>query len=104
MQPRTDIAKAQVVYCLYVWTGVIFSLAVEYPLTLLLCYRGSPSAGADGFDDIDPTNEQAVKAYFNRHFPDVVPLMPNIAAEFRDNPVGEARLHCHVFTSFFVWL
>jgi kynurenine 3-monooxygenase len=42
----------------------------------------------DGFDSIDPSDCTAVLAYFQRHFPDVVPLMPQLAEDFARNPVG----------------
>ena len=38
----------------------------------------APYEGPDGFDNIDATNPQAVDGYFNRHFPDVVHLMPEV--------------------------
>ena len=49
----------------------------------------APYKGPDGFDSIDSTCKSDVDAYFNRHFPDVFPLMQStIHDDFRDNPVG----------------
>jgi kynurenine 3-monooxygenase len=48
----------------------------------------APYEGPDGFDNIDATNPQAVDGYFNRHFPDVVHLMPEVSVDFKLNPVG----------------
>ena len=37
---------------------------------------------------MDSHNAASVVAYFQRHFPDVLPLMPHLAEEFAANPVG----------------
>ena len=48
----------------------------------------APNHGPDGFDSVDPNDASAVTAYFQRHFPDVLPLMPDLAIDYRSNPVG----------------
>ncbi len=49
--------------------------------TLFLRRRGSPS-----FESL--ADERAVAQFFDEGFPDVAPLMPRRAAEWRDRPVG----------------
>src|SRR6185295_7499079 len=45
-----------------------------------------PLRGSDSFATLD--GRDAVDDFFRRHFPDVVPLMPNVAREFLENPIG----------------
>ena len=53
----------------------------SFTVTLFL-----PQHGAESFATLD--SRDAVDAFFARHFPDVVPLMPELAREFLENPVG----------------
>jgi len=53
----------------------------SFTLTLFLANRGDES-----FASLDSRPE--VDAFFAKHFPDVVPLMPNLAREFLEHPVG----------------
>jgi kynurenine 3-monooxygenase len=54
----------------------------SFTVTLFLALKG----GAESFAALD--NLQAVDAFFARQFPDVVPLMPGLAREFLEHPVG----------------
>lgn len=54
----------------------------SFTVTLFLALKG----GAESFAALD--DRQAVDAFFARHFPDVVPLMPALAREFLEHPVG----------------
>jgi len=46
----------------------------------------APFKGENSFESM--TDEQDVEAYFSRHFPDAVPLMPNLKKDFFDNPTS----------------
>ncbi len=53
----------------------------SFTVTLFLPLRGEESfATLDGRD--------AVEAFFRRHFPDALRLMPGVAREFLENPIG----------------
>lgn len=54
----------------------------SFTVTLFLALKG----GTESFAALD--NLQAVDAFFARHFADVVPLMPGLAREFLEHPVG----------------
>jgi kynurenine 3-monooxygenase len=54
----------------------------SFTVTLFLALKGGP----ESFAALD--NLQAVDAFFARHFADVVPLMPGLAREFLEHPVG----------------
>jgi kynurenine 3-monooxygenase len=54
----------------------------SFTVTLFLALRG----GAESFAALDSL--KAVDAFFARHFADVVPLMPGLAREFLEHPVG----------------
>ena len=40
------------------------------------------------FDSVDAKNPDSILGYFQRHFPDVLALMPNLIEEYQTNPVG----------------
>ena len=74
-------------HALHIWPRGGFMLIAlpnldgSFTVTLFLPLRGSDSfATLDGRDAVDD--------FFCRHFPDVVPLMPNVAREFLENPIG----------------
>jgi len=74
-------------HALHIWPRGGFMLIAlpnldgSFTVTLFLPLRGSESfASLDGRD--------AVEEFFRRHFPDVVPMMPNLAREFLENPIG----------------
>jgi kynurenine 3-monooxygenase len=53
----------------------------SFTITLFLANRGDES-----FASLD--SRPAVDAFFAKHFPDIVPLMPTLAREFLEHPVG----------------
>ena len=53
----------------------------SFTVTLFL-----PLRGPESFATLD--GREAVDDFFARHFPDVVPLMPNVAREYLENPIG----------------
>jgi kynurenine 3-monooxygenase len=74
-------------HALHIWPRGGFMLIAlpnldgSFTVTLFLPLRGDDSfATLDGRDAVDD--------FFHRHFPDVVPLMPNVAREFLENPIG----------------
>jgi kynurenine 3-monooxygenase len=46
----------------------------------------APHEGAESFASL--TNDARARAFFERHFPDALALIPNIAAEFASRPTG----------------
>jgi kynurenine 3-monooxygenase len=73
---------------LHVWPRGGFMLIAlpnldgSFTVTLFLASKG----GADSFAALH--DRARVEAFFRTHFPDVVPLMPNLAREFLEHPVG----------------
>eukprot|EP01117_Protostelium_nocturnum_P007815 TRINITY_DN2797_c0_g1_i1.p1 TRINITY_DN2797_c0_g1~~TRINITY_DN2797_c0_g1_i1.p1 ORF type:complete len:460 (-),score=169.73 TRINITY_DN2797_c0_g1_i1:45-1424(-) len=47
-----------------------------------------PFEGHDGFDVLDNASEADVLEFFKKTFPDVVPLMPDLAVDFKKNPTS----------------
>jgi kynurenine 3-monooxygenase len=73
----------------------------SFTCTLFLAHKSSPpyevgvaAASADGvvlsdsaFDQL--TTEATITEFFNREFPDAVPLMPTLSEDFFENPTGQ---------------
>lgn len=53
----------------------------SFTVTLFLKKQGDPSF--ESLKDLE-----AVKAFFNQHFPSAIPLMPNLESDYFDNPAG----------------
>ena len=52
-----------------------------------------PNDGPSGFAGLD--SDEAITARFRRDYPDAVPLMPDLPAQFREHPVGAlVTVHC----------
>jgi len=45
-----------------------------------------PIDGPDSFASVN--SPESIQAFFSAHFPDAVPLMPNLVQEYNNNPVG----------------
>ena len=74
---------------LHIWPrGAFMLIALPNPDCSFTATLFAPFSGPDGFNYVDENNAEEVKAYFQRRFPDVVPLIPDVVREFRDNPVG----------------
>jgi len=74
-------------HALHIWPRGGFMLIAlpnvdgSFTMTLFLAQYGAESfATLDGRDAVD--------AFFTQHFPDVTPLMPGLAREFLEHPVG----------------
>eukprot|EP01038_Epipyxis_sp_PR26KG_P009696 gene9696-13050_t len=74
---------------LHIWPrGEFMLIALPNPDKSFTATLFAPYHGQYGFDAVDAEDSTAVINYFNLHFPDVVPLMPDIVNDFRNNPVG----------------
>jgi kynurenine 3-monooxygenase len=68
----------------------------SFTCTLFLNHRSEPGAVATGLNaatSLDPsfaqlTDEASLLDFFNREFPDAVPLMPSLVHDFFQNPTG----------------
>ncbi|PRP76542.1 2-polyprenyl-6-methoxyphenol hydroxylase-like oxidoreductase [Planoprotostelium fungivorum] len=47
-----------------------------------------PFDGADGFDVLDRADDATLTQFFEEKFPDVVPLIPSLTHDFRNNPTS----------------
>lgn len=80
-QPRIDK------HALHIWPRGGFMLIAlpnvdgSFNVTLFL-----PLTGADSFETL--TGPASIESFFARHFPDVLPLMPDLATEFLRHPTG----------------
>src|SRR5690606_5402039 len=50
------------------------------------CTLFLPYEGGDSFEHLQ-TDEQII-AFFKKYFPDVIPMMPDLLADFHENPIG----------------
>ena len=74
---------------LHIWPrGDFMMIALPNPDFSFTATLFAPYQGEDGFDSIDANDEKAISGYFQKHFPDLVPIIPNLHDEFRNNPVG----------------
>ena len=74
---------------LHIWPrGDFMLIALPNPDCSFTATLFAPYKGKDGFDQVDPNNIGQVTEYFQKYFPDVVHIMPEITKDFRENPVG----------------
>jgi len=68
---------------LHIWPRKEFMLiALPNPDFSFTATLFAPYKGADGFDSIESGNDEEVKTYFKKHFPDVIPLMPELGYRY----------------------
>lgn len=85
--PKADGAFEMEPDALHIWPRGEFMLIAlpnpggDFTLTLFM-----PNEGPDSFAELD--SEDKVAAFFDRNFPDVVPLIPNLVGSYMNNPVG----------------
>lgn len=61
----------------------------SFTMTLFLDNQSGKNGADDGMPGFDQLSDwPAQRAFMTEHFPDAVPLMPKLQAEFRDNPIG----------------
>lgn len=58
----------------------------SFTCTLFLAHTSATGGAEPSFDLL--TNEVAILEFFNREFPDAVPLMPSLVEDFSHNPTG----------------
>lgn len=74
-------------HALHIWPrGGSMMIALPNRDKSFTCTLFWPYEGPDGFADLD--TEAAVRARFERDYPDAVPLLADLAGEFARNPVG----------------
>lgn len=72
---------------LHIWPrGGFMMIALPNRDASFTCTLFWPLEGANSFAALD--GSERIHSYFTREFPDVVPLMPHLAAEYTRNPVG----------------
>jgi len=83
---------------LHIWPRKSFMLIAlpnmdgSFTCTLFLAFEGAVS-----FEQLQ--DEQAVQAFFETYFPDVLPLMPNLIEDFFENPTGSlVTIRCNPWT------
>jgi kynurenine 3-monooxygenase len=87
LPPAPDGGFALASDALHIWPRRTFMMIAlpnldrTFTCTLFWPFEGSPS-----FDSL--RTEDAVRAFFKETFPDFVPLMPDLAGEYAQNPVG----------------
>ena len=90
-------------HALHIWPRHKFMMIAlpnfdgSFTCTLFLANKSEPPADSGGsdfaFDQL--TNEAALFDFFNREFPDAVPLMPTLVEDFFTNPTGNlGTLRC----------
>lgn len=72
---------------LHIWPrGGFMMIALPNLDRSYTCTLFWPLEGENSFAEVDDAT--SVAAYFERHFPDVPALIPDLDAQYRDNPVG----------------
>jgi kynurenine 3-monooxygenase len=72
---------------LHIWPrGNFMLIALPNADGSFTCTLFFPFEGADSFATL--TSEKEIRAFFEREFPDAVPLMPELANDFQRNPTG----------------
>ncbi|GIV33984.1 MAG: kynurenine 3-monooxygenase [Chitinophagales bacterium] len=93
--PHEDGSFRMFKHALHIWPRKSFMLIAlpnldgSYTVTLFLAFEGEES-----FEKLQ--DEQAVMRFFQKHFPDVVPLMPGLTETFFSNPTSSlATFRCY---------
>ncbi|MEU4339321.1 NAD(P)/FAD-dependent oxidoreductase [Micromonospora lupini] len=72
---------------LHIWPrGTSMMIALPNPDRSFTCTLFWPNDGAGSFAALD--NPLAIERHFTEHYPDVVPLAPNLVDDYQHNPVG----------------
>ena len=72
---------------LHIWPRNDFMLiALPNPDNSFTCTLFAPFTGPDGLDDIN--SDEEIKAYFNRYYPDVIPLAPTLLEDYQSSPTS----------------
>ncbi|GAB4408394.1 MAG: NAD(P)/FAD-dependent oxidoreductase [Bacteroidia bacterium] len=74
-------------HALHIWPrGQFMMIALPNPDHSFTCTLFAPYGGETGFDALQ--SPEAVGAFFERYFPDAVPLIPDLLTDFFANPTG----------------
>ena len=72
---------------LHIWPHHDFMMiALPNPDATFTCTLFAPMEGENGFDAINSDDD--VQAYFNKFFPDAIPLMPTLLEDWQNNPTS----------------
>ena len=82
---------------LHIWPrGTFMLMALPNPDKTFTCTLFGPYEGPEGLNHL--TTDAAVQAFFEKHFPDVMPLLPNLLDDWKTHPVSSL-----VMTRCFPW-
>ena len=83
---------------LHIWPrGHFMLIALPNPDGSFTCTLFLPFAGPQSFENLN-TDEQ-ILAFFNKYFVDVVPIMPDLLSDFKDNPTSSlVTIRCNPWT------
>ena len=83
---------------LHIWPrGQFMLIALPNQNQTFTCTLFLPFEGAESFEGLQ-TDEQ-VLSFFQRQFPDAIPLMPNLLEEFHENPASSlVTISCYPWT------
>ena len=72
---------------LHIWPrGTFMLMALPNPDKTFTCTLFGPYEGEFGLNHL--TTDDAVQAFFEKHFPDVIPLLPNLIEDWKTHPVS----------------
>ncbi|MGB0195553.1 MAG: FAD-dependent oxidoreductase, partial [Flavobacteriales bacterium] len=87
MRPTADGQFKMEADALHIWPrGEFMLMGLPNPDGTFTCTVFAPYDGPNGLNGLD--TEAAVTAYFSMHFPDVIPLIPDFAAQWLANPTS----------------
>ena len=83
---------------LHIWPrGQFMMIALPNQDRSFTCTLFFPFKGPDSFEELQ-TQDQ-VEGFFDKTFPDAVPLIPDLWTDFRDNPIGDlVTIRCWPWT------
>lgn len=93
--PATAVGEfAMEPHALHIWPrGGYMMIALPNQDRSFTCTCFWPLRGPNGFESIR-TDEEILR-FFTEHFPDAVPLMPTLVADYKRNPTGSlVTIHC----------
>lgn len=72
---------------LHIWPrGKFMFMALPNPGGSFTCTLFAPFDGEDSFSEIK--TEKDVESFYNKHFPDSIPHLPNLQEEWKENPMS----------------
>lgn len=87
MRPNDDGSFKMESDALHIWPrGDFMLMGLPNPDGTFTCTVFAPYQGANGLDHL--TTKERVQDYFQRHFPDVIPLIPDFAEQWLENPTS----------------